>query len=70
MYPKDYTQQHLFIINNYNSHMIANFIVFCMEYLINLFILFPHISYLFQLFDIIVFALLKHALIKKTDIIF
>ena len=50
--------------------MTANFIVFCMEYLINLFILFPHISHLFQLFDVSVFALLKHVLIEKIDAVF
>ena len=50
--------------------MIANFITFCMEYLINLFILFPHISYLFQLLDVNVFVLLKHALTEETDAVF
>ena len=54
----------------YNSHIIVNFIVFCMKYLIHLFILFPHILHLFQLLDVNVFALLKHALTKKTDTVF
>ena len=50
--------------------MTANFIAFCMEYLINLFILFLHILHLFQLFNINIFALLKRVLIEKTDAIF
>ena len=52
-------QRHLFIIDGYNSYMIANFIVFCMEYLINLFILFPHILHLFQLLDVNVFCAIE-----------
>ena len=63
-------QQHLFIMNNYNSHMTANFIAFCMKYLIDLFILLPHILHLFQPLDISIFALLKRALIKETDVVF
>ena len=50
--------------------MIANFIAFCMKYLINLFILLPHILHLFQLFDVGVFAPLKCALIEETDAVF
>ena len=50
--------------------MIANFIVFCMEYLINLFILFPHILHLLQPFDVGVFALLKRVLAEETDVVF
>ena len=41
-----------------------------MEYLIDLFILFPHILHLLQLFDVGVFALLKHVLIEKIDVFF
>ena len=57
-------------MNSYNSYIIANFIVFCMEYLINLFILFLYILYLLQSFDVNVFALLKCILIKEINIIF
>ena len=57
-------------MNSYSSHMIVNFIVFCMEHLINLFILFPYILYLFHLFDVSIFVLLKHILIKKIDAVF
>ena len=57
-------------MNNYNSYIIVNFIAFCMEYLIHLFILFLHILHLFQLFDVNVFVLLKCVLIKKLDAIF
>ena len=57
-------------MDDYNSHMTANFIAFYMKYLINLFILLPYTLHLFQLFDINIFVLLKHALIKKTDTIF
>ena len=63
-------QWHLFIINNYNNYMIANFIAFYMKYLIDLFILFLHILHLFQLLDINVFMLLKCALIEKTNAVF
>ena len=63
-------QQYLFIMDNHSSYMIANFIAFCMEYLINLLILFPHILHLFQLFDVGVFALLKHVLIEEIDVVF
>ena len=57
-------------MNNYNNYITANFIAFCMEYLIDLFILFLHISHLFQLFDVGVFVLLKCVLIEKIDIVF
>ena len=49
--------------------MTTNFIVFCMEYLINLFILFLHILHLFQPLDVNVFIPLKHALTEKTNTI-
>ena len=67
---EDYMQQYLFIMDGYSSHMTANFIVFCIEYLINLFILFLHILHLLQLFDVGVFAPLKCALIEKIDVVF
>ena len=50
--------------------MTANFIAFYMEYLIDLFILFPHILHLLQPLDVDVFAPLKHTLIEETDAIF
>ena len=50
--------------------MTANFIAFYMEYLINLFILLPHTSHLFQLLDVNIFALLKHTLTKKINAVF
>ena len=55
-------------MDNYSSHITTNFIIFCMEYLIDLLILFLYTLHLFQLLDIGVFAPLKHTLIKKTDI--
>ena len=70
MYFKNYTQQHLFIMDNYNSYIIVNFIAVCMEYLIDLFILFLHILHLFQLFDLSIFVPLKCALIEKINAIF
>ena len=57
-------------MDSHSSHMTANFIAFYMEYLINLFILFPYILHLFQLFDVNIFASLKHTLAEKTDAIF
>ena len=56
-------------MDGYNSYMIVNFIVFCMKYLIVLFILFLFISLLFQLFDVGVFAPLKYVLVEEIDII-
>ena len=70
MYFENYTQQCLFIMNNYSSYIIVNFIVFCMEYLINLFILFLHILHLFQLFNIDVFAPLKCILTEEINAVF
>ena len=69
-HPEDHTQQHLFIMDGHSNHITANFIAFCIEYLINLFILFPHILHFFQPFDVGVFAPLKHTLAEKTDAIF
>ena len=57
-------------MDDYNSHMIVNFIVFYMKYLIYLFILFLHILHLLQLFDVNVFVLLKHVLAEEINIIF
>ena len=50
--------------------MTVNFIVFCMEYLIDLFILFLHIFHLFQLLDANVFVLSKCVLIEKINMVF
>ena len=50
--------------------MTVNFIAFCMKYLIDLFILFPHILHLFQLLDVGVFAPLKCTLVEEIDIVF
>ena len=49
--------------------MTTNFIAFYMEYLIDLLILPSHTSHLFQPLNIGVFAPLKYALVKETDII-
>ena len=57
-------------MNNYNSYIIANFMVFYMKYLINLFILFPYILHLFQLFDVGVSAPSKHTLNEEIDAVF
>ena len=70
MCPKNHTQQHLFIMDGHNSHIIANFIAFCMEYLINLLILLPHILHLLQPLDINIFAPLKRALAEETNAVF
>ena len=63
-------QWYLFTMDSHRNYMIANFIVFCMKYLINLFILFPHTLHLFQLLAVNVFTLLKCALVKEIDAIF
>ena len=57
-------------MDSHSSHMIVNFIVYCMNHVIDLFILFPHTSHFFQLLDVSVFAPLKHVLIEKTDAVF
>ena len=62
-------QQYLLIMNNYNNYITANFIAFCMEHLIDLFILFSYISHLLQLFDIDVFSPLKCALVNEINTI-
>ena len=54
-------------MDGHSSHMTANFIAFCMEYLIDLLILPPHISHLLQPLDVGVFAPLKRALVEETD---
>ena len=56
-------------MNSHNSHMIVNFIAFCMEYLIDLFILFLYILHLFQLLDVNIFLLLKCVLVDEINII-
>ena len=63
-------QRRLLIMDGHSSHMTANFIAFCMEYLIDLFILFPHTLHLLQPLDVGVFALLKRALAEETDAVF
>ena len=68
--PEDHMQWCLLIMDSYNSYMTANFIVFYMKYLINLFILPLHILHLFQLFDVSIFVLLKRALIEEIDVVF
>ena len=50
--------------------MTANFITFCMEYLINLFILLPHTLHLLQSLNVNIFMPLKRALTEKTDVVF
>ena len=61
-------QWYLFLMDGYSSYMTANFIAFCMKYLINLLILFPHILYLFRLFDVSIFAPLKYTLTEEIDV--
>ena len=68
--PEDHTQRHLLIMDGHSSHMTANFIAFCMKYLIDLLILPPHTLHLLQLLDVGVFALLKRALVEETDAVF
>ena len=68
--PEDHTQRRLLIMDGHSSHMTANFIAFCMEYLIDLLILPPHISHLLQLLDVSIFALLKRTLAEETDAVF
>ena len=48
--------------------MIANFIAFYMEHLIDLLILFFHISHLLQPLDVGMFLPLKRTLADKTDV--
>ena len=69
-HPENHTQWCLFIMDNHNSHMTANFIAFYMKYLINLFILPPHTLHLLQPLDVNVFAPLKHTLTEETDAVF
>ena len=57
------------MMDGHSSHMTVNFIVFYMEHLIDLFILFLHTSHLLQLLDIDVFSLLKCALVDEIDIV-
>ena len=57
-------------MDSHNSHIIVNFITYCMKHAIKLFILFLHTLHFFQSFNINMFMLLKHTLIKKIDIIF
>ena len=63
----DRTEHCLLIMDGHSSHVIVNVIAFCMQNVINLFIMLLHCSHLFQLLDVSVFAPLKRALNKKTD---
>ena len=54
-------------MDGHNNYIIINFIGFCIEYLIDLLILFPHTSHLLQPLDVGVFAPLKRALAEETD---
>ena len=63
-------KQNLYIMDGYNNYMTANFIAFCIKYLINFFILFLHTLHLLQLLDIDVFMSLKCALAEETDAVF
>ena len=55
-------------MDSHNDYMVMNFIVFCMEHLIDLFILFFHILHLLQLLDVGMFLPLKCALVDEIDI--
>ena len=57
-------------MDNYSSHMIINFIAYCMKHVIYLFILFLHTLHFFQLFNVNVFVLLKYVLIEEINAIF
>ena len=56
-------------MHSHSSHIITNIIAFCMQSVIDLVILPLHCLHLFQLFNVGVFALLKHALNKKINIL-
>ena len=56
-------------MDGHSSHVTVNVIIFYMQNAIDLFIMLPHCSHLFQLFDVNVFALLKCVLSKKTNIL-
>ena len=60
-------QHCLLIMDGHSSHITANVIAFCMQNIINLFIMLPHYLHLFQFLDVDVFVPLKHVLNKKTD---
>ena len=57
-------------MDGHNSHMIVNFIAYCMKHVINLFILFPHTLHFFQPFNVSMFVSLKYILIEKINAIF
>ena len=65
--PIDCMQHCLLIMDGHSSHIIANVIAFCMQNVVNLFIMLPHCSHLLQSLDVGVFAPLKRALSKETD---
>ena len=69
MQPTDHAQHRLLIMDGHLNHIIMNVIAFYMQNAIDLFIMPPHYSHLFQLLDISVFVLLKHTLNKKINTI-
>ena len=54
-------------MDGHSSYVIANVIAFCIQNVIDLFIMLLHCSHLFQLLDVDVFAPLKHTLNKETN---
>ena len=56
-------------MNEYRSHIQANFIVYCMQNDINLFIISPHCSHMLQPFNVDIFAVFKQRYIIKIYII-
>ena len=56
-------------MDGHSSHITANVITFCMQNIINLFIMPPHYLHLFQFLDVGIFVSLKHTLNKKIDAI-
>ena len=52
-------------MNSHSSYITANVIAFCMQNIIDLFVLLLHCLHLFQLFNVGIFALLKYFLNKK-----
>ena len=56
-------------MDSHLSHIIVNIIAFCIQNVINLFIMPPHYLHLFQFLDVDVFAPLKYVLNKETNAI-
>ena len=65
----DYIQHYLLIMDGHSSHITANVITFCIQNVINLFIMPLHYSHLFQFLDVNVFAPLKHTLNKEINVV-